>query len=121
MSDNNDFAGTIIGVKRVRRATDTKGREKVVLTFGLDKDGNNIADVLMQTLTALQGKQVNFDIRLDKRTSEQGVEFDTAFVIVKEMIPKDQQAPRSTYKPKQAAAKSNLKARANAISKELES
>lgn len=91
-------AGSIVNVKRVRRATDKKGREQIVLTFGLgqNRDGSdaNHADALIQALEAYKGKQINFDVRLDKKQTPSGAEFDTAFVLVREMIPRDD--PRST-------------------------
>lgn len=90
--------GTILNVKRVRRATDKKGREQIVLTFGLGNTPNgtpvNGADQLIASLAEYAGKQINFDVRLDKKTGPSGAEFDTGFVIVKEMIPKDD--PRNT-------------------------
>lgn len=83
-------AGKIVNVKRVREATDTKGRRQVVLTFGLDREGNNGLDPLIEALEELRGKQANFDIRLEEKVSEQGRTFTAAFVIVKEMIPRPQ-------------------------------
>ena len=127
MENNNNGQqgpqGTLVNVKRVRQEEDTKGRQKVVLTFGLDQDGNNGLDSLLDALTALRGKQANVDIRISKKTSSQGVEFDTAFVIVKEMIPKAAGAgapAKGKFVPKNQAKATELKARAKAIQESLE-
>lgn len=113
--------GTIVGTKRVRTGTDNAGRAKTVLTFGLDKNGNNSADELIKALEALKGKQINFDIRVGEKESEHGV-FQTAFVIVKEMIPKDQQAPatKSKFTPKNKERAENVKATAAKIREQME-
>ncbi len=111
--------GAIINVKRVRRDVDFNKREKVVLTFGLNRDGGNDLDTLIATLQSYQGKQVNFDIRLDKKTSERGAAFDTAFVIVKEMIPKDMADASSTFTPKKSK-QDDVRERAKKFEKGIE-
>lgn len=118
MSETGTNNGTILNVKRVRKDTDAKGREKVVLTFGLDKDGNNGADALLATLQELAGKQVNFDIRLEEKTSSSGASFMTAFVIVKEMIPKD--AGTTKYVPKNSQRAAQVKSTAAKIKAQLD-
>lgn len=88
-----DTPATFVNVKRVRQETDSKGREQTVLTFGLvkDKAGNDVnsADALIAALEPLRGKQVNLDIRIEEKTSQNGRKFPSAFVRVVEMIPKD--------------------------------
>lgn len=109
-------------MKRVRRATDSKGREQLVLTFGLgtDREGNAIngADNLIEALQEYRGKQINFDVRLEKKVGARGTEFDTGFVVVKEMIPKDD--PRNTpaktkFVPKGQARTEELKNNAERV------
>lgn len=100
-----------MNVKRVRRGTDKSEREVLALTFGIDKQtGANGADALIEALEAYRGKQVNLDIRLSEKETKTGQKFDSAFVIVKEMIPKGQ-ATTSTFTPKNkdraAAAKAS--------------
>jgi hypothetical protein len=121
MSQNeNQNNGTIVGTKRVRREKDTKKRDKVVLTFGLDKEGRNSADALISAVSALKGKQINLDIRIEEKTTESGKKYDAAFVLVKEMIPKDQGGGQTTYVPKPATSKKDLKDRAAEVAKALE-
>jgi hypothetical protein len=110
--------GALINVKRVRKDTDTKGRDKVVLTFGLDKNGNNGADSLLTALAALQGKQVNFDIRMEEKVTEAGATFTSAFVLVKEMIPKEQGT--TSYVPKTPQRAASTKATAAKIKAQLD-
>lgn len=103
--NNQENQGTLVSVKRVRKDVDAKNRDKVVLTFGTDNQGRDGLAELIAALKQYEGKQVNFDIRLDKKTTERGVAFDTAFVIVKEMIPKAAGggAPgKAQYVPKQS-------------------
>jgi hypothetical protein len=116
----NQNNGTIVNVKRVRRDQDAKGRDKVVLTFGLDQDGNNGLDSLLAALETYRGKQVNFDIRLEQKTSGAGAKFDAAFVIVKEMIPKDQAAAQTTFVPKGSARANAARANADKVRKAIE-
>ncbi len=107
-----DKPATFVNVKRVRQETDSKGRDQTVLTFGLttDKNGNevNTADALIAALLPYQGKQVNLDIRIEEKTSQQGRKFPSAFVRVVEMIPKDQGGGTTTaqYVPKPTRAQS---------------
>lgn len=110
--------GTLVNVKRVRRGTDHKEREQVVITLGLDKEGNNSLDKFIEAVAALRGKQANFDIRFEKKTTDKGYEFESAFLIVKEMIPKD--VPQARFVPKTEKKAADLKKRANAIKAELE-
>lgn len=123
MENNQQQApGTLVGVKRVRRATDAKGREKIVLTFGLDQNGDNTLDGLLAALESLRGKQANVDIRISEKQTEGGASFETAFVIVKEMIPKAAGggAPKGKFVPKNKSRAEDLKARAKQISQSLE-
>ena len=90
-TQENQVPSTLINVKRVRTETGkgkNQDQEAVVLTFGLDQEGNNGLDTLIDTLEQYRGKQVNFDIRLTDKTSKTGQSFKSAFVIVKEMIPR---------------------------------
>lgn len=114
----NTNPGTLVSVKRVRKGEDTKGREKIVLTFGTDNQGANGLEALISALETYRGKQVNFDIRLDQKTTDRGVKFDTAFVIIKEMIPKDQQG--TTYTPKNQSRADAVRAKAEKIQKQFE-
>lgn len=109
-------------MKRVRRATDAKGREQLVLTFGLgtDREGNEIngADNLIAALQEYKGKQINFDVRLEKKVGARGTEFDTGFVVVKEMIPKDDPRsvpPKTKFVPKGQARTAELKTNAERV------
>lgn len=111
--------GTLVNVKRVRKDVDTKGREKVVLTFGLDKDGNNGADALIAALAEYSGKQINFDIRLEEKESAHGT-FTTAFVIVKEMIPKTAGGGKGSFVPKNKAKTEAVKANTAKIRQQLD-
>lgn len=122
MSQNNQQQGTLVNVKRVRQDEDAAGRKKVVLTFGLDNNGNNGLDALIDALTALRGRQVNFDIRIGQKEASNGTTFDTAFVIVKEMIPKSEGGGRAPGKfvPKNKAKAETLKARAKDLMASLE-
>lgn len=97
MSTNNgqyDTPATFVNVKRVRQAQDSKGREQLVLTFGLTKGRNgeeiNTADALIDALEQYRGKQVNLDVRIEEKDSGNGRTFPSAFVRVVEMIPKGQ-------------------------------
>jgi hypothetical protein len=115
---NQGPQGTLVNVKRVREDVDSKGRRKVVLTFGLDKDGNNGLDKLINTLTELQGKQANFDIRLEEKTSDKGTKFMTAFVIVKEMIPRE--AGQTQFVPKNTTRANTARANAAKVRSAIE-
>jgi hypothetical protein len=113
-------SGTLVNVKRVRKDTDTKGREKVVLTFGLDKNGNNGADSLIAALAELSGKQINFDIRLEEKQTQDGATFTSAFVIVKEMVPKAEGGGKAKFVPKSEARTAQTKATAAKIKAQLD-
>lgn len=99
---------TFVNVKRVRQEKDTKGRDKVKLTFGTYTDRNgterNSLDELISALLELkaEGKsgQANLDIRIEEKTSERGSKFPSAFVMVTEMIPKE--AGQVRFVPKQS-------------------
>lgn len=127
MSTNNSDGpkGVLVGAKRVRRVeADARGREQIVLTFGPDKQGRDSALELAQAITDLvnEGKQINFDVRLDKKQTERGKSFDVAFVIIKEMVPKDAEvgggkSPKFTPKPSRAQT---LKKTADQIRREVE-
>lgn len=83
---------TLVPVKRVRTESG-KGKngdqEQIVLTFGLDKEGGNGADALIEALLPYKGKQINFDVRITEKVSQNGSKFPAAFVLVKEMIPRE--------------------------------
>lgn len=96
---------TFVSVKRVKEGEDAKGRRQTVVTIGLDKEGNNHLDTLIDTLTALRGKQVNLDIRVEDKDAGNGRSFPSAFLRVTEMIPKDAGGGgRVAYVPKQSKA-----------------
>lgn len=123
MSDNNnENRGVLVGTKRVRSEIDSKGRKRTVLTFGPTKgpDGEMVdtASALIEALELLRGKQINFDVRVSEMTSERGTTFETAFVIVKEMIPKD--ATQTKFVPKNQAKASQAKATSARIKAALE-
>ena len=90
---NQENPSTLVPTKRVRLESG-KGKngdqEQIVLTFGLDKEGGNNLKDLYNALTPYveQNKQVNFDIRITEKTSERGTKFPSAFVLVREMIPR---------------------------------
>lgn len=115
---NGTKEGTLVNVKRVRRDTDKGGRDKLVLTFGTDKEGKDGLVQLIDALEQYRGKQVNFDIRVQEKQASNGSTFDSAFVIIKEMIPKDQ--AQTTYVPKNTARATTVKASADKIRKQFE-
>lgn len=124
MSEQNaqQNAGTIVGAKRVRKdEKDTKGREKFVLTFGPDSRGIDGAQALADAINSLvaEGKQINFDVRIGESTSANGRSFPTAFVIVKEMVPKDQASAQVTY-AKKPSRQDSLKAKADKVRASIE-
>lgn len=114
---------TFVNVKRVRTGEqDSKGRDKTVLTFGLGKDpqGNEVngLDSLISALLPYQGKQVNFAIHVEEKTTPQGRTFPSAFVKITEMIPKDQGGGpqgKTVYAPKAQSRSEAVKATAAAI------
>ena len=117
---------TFVDVKRVRTGDkDSKGRDKTVLTFGLinreTEDGStfqkNSLDDLIAALQQYQGKQVNFSIHMEEKTSSQGSKFKSAFVKITEMIPKDQAQAKTAFVPKNRQAA--VKATAERIQKEF--
>ncbi len=115
---------TFVNVKRVKAGEqDDKGREKTVLTFGLqtDRNGNevNTCDQLIEALEQYRGKQVNIDIRVGEAESAQGRKFPTAFVRIYEMIPKDAQAGRVAFVPKKPSRTDDVKARAAKIQQDF--
>jgi hypothetical protein len=112
--------GTIVNVKRVRKGQDHAGREKLVLTFGLDSEGNNGLEALIAALQEYAGKQVNFDIRVEEKTSKSGSKFDAAFVKITEMIPRDQAGAQTTFVPKGTARANAAKANAEKVKRAIE-
>lgn len=90
MSEDTRPKADIVSAKRVRRGEqDLKGRDQIVLTFGPDKTGREGAQELAEAINKLasEGKQINFDIRIGKQEGARGKSFDTAFVLIKEMVP----------------------------------
>lgn len=84
---------TLVSVKRVRMDSGkgkNQDQEQIVLTFGLGKEGENSLKDLYNALTPYveADKQINFDIRITEKTSERGSKFPSAFVLVREMIPR---------------------------------
>lgn len=118
-----DTPATFVNVKRVRKETDTKGREQTVFTFGLstDRSGNTIngLDQLLAALTPYAGKQVNLDFRVEEKTSGQGRKFPSAFVRIVEMIPKDQQQAKTQYVPKTSTKADAVKANAARLAEQF--
>lgn len=119
-----DKPATFVTVKRVRQETDSKGREQIVLTFGLTngKDGviENTADTLIAALLPYAGKQVNLDVRIEEKTSQQGRKFPSAFVRVVEMIPKDQGGGQATFVPKTQSRTDAIKERSAKLQQQFE-
>lgn len=99
-----DQPATFVNVKRVKVDKDSKGRDQVKLTFGLqnNREGQevNTCDELIEALLPYRGKQVNLDVRIGEAESN-GRKFPTAFVRVVEMIPKDAQT-KTAYAPKES-------------------
>jgi len=105
MSEQQQNTGQIVGAKRIRKdEVDVKGREKIVLTFGPDSRGIDGAKALAAAINELAdaGKQINFDIRIGEAESARGTKFPTAFVLVKEMVPKDAGGGQVSYQAKQS-------------------
>lgn len=122
----NQVPSTLIPVKRVRTETG-KGKkgdqEQIVLTFGLNKEGGNDLDTLIDTLQEYRGKQINFDVRISEKTSERGTKFPSAFVLVKEMIPRNDDAggvQRTTTFTKKPSRQDKIKAEAKKFEKGIE-
>lgn len=105
-NQNNDFPpATLVGAKRVREVeADAKGRKQVVFTFGPDSKGNNGAIALANAINELasQGKQINLDFRIGEAEGKGGRTFSTAFLLVKEMVPKAAGTSSYTAKPSTA-------------------
>lgn len=106
MSEENK--GTLISVSRTNEGKDTKERARYEFTFSSDSQspsGDKIDEVgkLIEALEALRGKKVKFDFRVEERQSRAGTTFLSSFVIVKEVIPRDQ-ATTKTYAPKAKTA-----------------
>lgn len=119
MSNNQgDYPpSTLVGAKRVRSGEkDSKGRERVVLTFDAEQTALLAAEF---SKYAAEGKQVNFDTRIGEAESANGRKFPTAFTIVKEMIPKDAGGATANYKPKASRA-DQLKAQAEKLRSNVE-
>lgn len=115
-------SGTIVGAKRIRKdEVDVKGREKIVLTFGPDSQGRDGAKALANAINELvsEGKQINFDIRIGEAESARGTKFPTAFVLVKEMVPKDAGGGQVSYQKKESRQDS-IKAKAEKVRKAVE-
>lgn len=98
-----DLPATFVNVKRVKVDKDSKGRDQVKLTFGLQEDFKtkqeiNTCDQLIEALLPYKGKQVNLDVRIGEAESN-GRKFPTAFVRVVEMIPNSAQTT-TVYTPK---------------------
>lgn len=107
---------TFVNVKRVKQEKDTKGRDKVQITLGTytDKAGveRNSLNELIDVLLTLQGKQANFDIRIEMKESSSGAKFPSAFLRVAEMVPRG--AGSVQFTPK-ASRSDDVKARAAKI------
>lgn len=100
MSNNN---GTIINVSRTNELIDAKERKRLEFVFNsnaTDLNGNprNEVDELIGALTALRGKKVKLDFRVEEKTAKSGKKFPTAFLLVKEVVPKTEGT--TTYAPK---------------------
>ena len=106
---------TFVNVKRIKQGKDDKGRDKLVLTVGLNRDGRNDLDTLIDALTALRGKQANLDIRVSETQGADGRTFPTAFIRVVDMVPKSEGAGKTTFVPKNQARANNVKASAQKI------
>jgi hypothetical protein len=129
MENENQVPSTLVNVKRVRKGTEKKGKnqdqDQLVITFGLYEDfttgvTRNSLDELIETLLPYQGKQVNLDIRVSQKQSKSGKKFDTAFVIVKEMIPKEQTQGRATYTTKASSKQDTIRKQASKFANGVE-
>ncbi len=111
---------TFVNVKRVRLGDkDSKGRDKMTLTFGLgsDRAGNEVNNLnsLIAALEQYRDKQVNFTIHTEEKEDPQSKrKFPSAFIKITEMIPKDQQQGKVAFVPK-ADKKANVQANAAKI------
>lgn len=81
MSENNNDS-VLLNTKRTRVDKDVKERDRLVVTFNQEQ-----TEALIEALTALKGRQVNFDVRTEEKTGSRG-KFLSSFVLIKEMIPK---------------------------------
>lgn len=127
----NQVPSTLVNVKRVRQETG-KGKsgdqEATVLTFGIyedfrTKETKNSLDELIDALLPYKGKQVNFDIRVSEKTGAGGKTFPTAFVIVKEMIPRGDTPSvgvKTTYTAKTSSRQTDIKNQAAKFSRGIE-
>lgn len=123
MSQQQQYStpATFVNVKRVRTGDkDSKGRDKTVLTFGLQERDGVTSNTLQDLVTALlpyaeAGKQVNMSIHIEEKQGPTG-KFPSAFVKITEMIPKAQQAGKTQYVPKTqnaAAVAANVRSQFN--------
>lgn len=122
MSEQYQNSGSIVGAKRVRKdEQDIKGRDKIVLTFGPDKKGRDGAKELAKAISELAeaGKQINFDIRIGEAEGAGGRTFPTAFVLIKEMIPKSEGGGQVGF-AKTESRQDAMKAQAEKVRKSVE-
>lgn len=111
---------TLVSVKSVREGEDLSQRKRVELTLGEDKRGVNGLQELIDALNvyAKSGNPVKLDVRIGEQTSKQGRKFPTAFILVKEVVPVEEDAPKNFKKVESRADR--VKARAADIESALE-
>lgn len=90
---SEEYAGTIINVKRVTEAQNTKQKndkefveDKLMFCIGENRDGSNELDKFIDVISQYKGKQVNLDFRI-KDDEYQGRKYRASYLIVKEMVP----------------------------------
>ncbi len=116
---------TFVNAKRIRTGDKTtKGADKTTVTFGLMNDFKtnqevNTADQLIAALEQYRGKQINLVIYVQDKEHE-GRKFQSAFVGVTEMIPKDQQQGKTAFVPKNQSRSNDIKAKADSIRTQFE-
>ncbi len=104
--------GVLINVKRVteeKKQGKKQDQDKSMFCIGENTDGTNELDKLIAALEQYKGKQVNFDFRVTDKEHE-GRKYRGAFLIVKEMVPRDKQP---------SAKKTDIKAKADEIRQKL--
>ncbi len=115
---------TFVNAKRVRTGDKTaKGANKTTVTFGLVNDFKtgaevNTADQLITALEQYRGKQVNLMIFVEDKEHD-GRKFQSAYVGVTEMIPKDQTQGKATFVPKNQTTAAKIEAKSKQLAEQF--
>ncbi len=115
---------TFVNAKRIRTGDKTaKGANKTTVTFGLVNDFKtgvevNTADQLIAALEQYRGKQVNIMLFVEDKEHD-GRKFQSAYVGVTEMIPKDQQPGKATFVPKSSQTAAKIEAKAKQLAEQF--